>query len=101
MNRLTALCIDNILILSTWLKSIFGEHYEFNIVRIISMMYWNLFRVKIVCGGYHTFLILNNEVWAWGCNGSGRLGVGHTQNRNSPQKLNLMANVIEICGGYS
>jgi len=28
-----------------------------------------------------------NEVWVWGCNNEGQLGLEHNQNQNLPQKL--------------
>src|SRR5208283_4554939 len=33
----------------------------------------------------------NNEIYVWGHNVYGQLGLGHNQNQNSPQKLNFPA----------
>ena len=43
---------------------------------------------KIICGSYHTIALTNsNEVWVWGYNNDGQLGLGHNRNQNSPQRL--------------
>src|SRR5208283_1890153 len=71
---------------------------------------------KIICGGSHLIAVtgeekvrnahfsnplgkmrehfsstVTNEVYVWGYNASGQLGLGHNQDQNSPQKLNLPA----------
>src|SRR5208337_5573673 len=47
---------------------------------------------KIICGGLHSIAITaTNEVYVWGYNEYGQLGLGHNQDQNSPQKLNLPA----------
>src|SRR5439155_1596264 len=45
------------------------------------------------CGGYHTICVTKNEnIYVWGYNNNGQLGIGDTNNRNSPTLLNLPNN---------
>ena len=46
-------------------------------------------KAKVVsCGNYHTMIIdLNNNVWAFGYNDYGQLGLGDNQNRNIPTQI--------------
>ena len=62
----------------------------------------NLPNIKqIICGSYHTIALTNsNEIWVWGYNNCGQLGLGHNQDQNSPQKLNLPNIKKIICGVY-
>jgi len=45
---------------------------------------------QIVCGGYHT-MVLNdkNQLYAFGLNNRGQLGLGHNNRRNVPTQLIL------------
>ena len=44
-------------------------------------------------------LTYENEIYVWGYNKYGQLGLDHKMNQNTPQKLNL-PNVKQIvCGG--
>src|SRR5208283_3405937 len=70
------------------------------IIQIICMLFYKLFDIKIRCGFYHTCLIFDKQLYAWGSNGYGQLGLGHNQNQNSPQKLNLPPVKKIICGSY-
>src|SRR5208283_1499766 len=100
MNQVTKLSVLNILVLKTYLTSIYGDHWPLEIIQIICMLFYKLFDIKIRCGFYYTCLIFDKQLYAWGSNGYGQLGLGHTQNQNSPQKLNLPAPVKKIiCGG--
>jgi len=45
----------------------------------------------ISCGTYHIVGIDENEdVWSWGENDRGQLGLGHTKQQNKPQQVELM-----------
>ena len=45
---------------------------------------------KIICGGNHTIALTHsNEVYSWGWNYYGQLGLGNNLDQNSPQKLQL------------
>ena len=57
----------------------------------------NLSNIKeIASGDYHMLALTNNgEVYSWGQNYFGQLGIGNFQNSNIPVNLGL-ANVIEI-----
>ncbi len=55
--------------------------------------------IKIRCGYDYTTLIKNNELYVWGDNEEGQLGLGHNNHINVPTKLNFKAHKI-VCGGY-
>ncbi len=40
--------------------------------------------IKLFCGGYHCFIKSNNNIYGWGYNHEGQLGLGHTNNVLSP-----------------
>ena len=47
----------------------------------------------IECGVNHTFCkTLNNEIFCWGRNTSGQLGLGHTDNQNTPILCSSLSN---------
>src|SRR5208283_3109997 len=98
MNQLINLSVHNILVLKTYLKSIFGDHWPLEIIQVINMLFYKLFDVKVSCGWNHTCLVFDKQLYAWGFNRSGQLGLGHNQNQNSPQKLNLPAVKKNSCG---
>src|SRR5208282_6404721 len=98
MNQVTRLSVLNILVLKTYLKSIFGDHYPLEIIQIICMLFYKLFDIKISCGWYHTCLVFDKQRYACGSNFYGQLGLGHNQYQNSPQKLNLPVVTKIICG---
>ena len=100
MNQLTNLSIHNILVLKTYLQLIFGDHYPFEIIQIINMLFYKLFNVSISCGCDHTYLVFDKESYVWGGNEYGQLGLGHNRNRNSPHKLNLPPIQKISCGTY-
>lgn len=44
--------------------------------------------IDIFCGNNHSFYINSkNEVWAWGLNNHGQLGIGHKQNTAIPTQI--------------
>ena len=45
----------------------------------------------------------NGQVYGWGVNKNGELGLGDNRNRNSPQLLESLKNkkIISICGGLN
>lgn len=57
------------------------------------------------CSYYTGMLALdaNGEVWAWGYNGQGALGLGDTANRTSPSKISSVSNIVDIVsvGGHN
>jgi len=87
----------NIFVLTNYLRDIFGDHVPYEIVKLIIMSTYP--KIKINCGFNHTCLLMN-EVWVWGHNTYGQLGLGHNQDQNSPLKLNLPNIKHIICGGY-
>ena len=65
---------------------------------------------KIVGGGNHfVALKANGEVWTWGYNGYGQLGIGNTETKNRPTKTNIYNSkdetqstyAIDVAAGYS
>lgn len=58
--------------------------------------------IKLISGGiYHTVAVDNfNNIYAWGYNKNGQLGLGHNKKRNLPEKLSLhLGNIASICCG--
>src|SRR5208282_1753225 len=99
MNQVTRLSVLNILVLKTYLTSIYGDHWPLEIIQIICMLFYELFNVKVSCGYNHTCLVFDKQLYACGSNEYGQLGLDHNQHQNSPQKLNLPAIKKIICGG--
>ena len=65
---------------------------------------------KIIGGGNHfVALKANGEVWTWGYNGYGQLGIGNTETKNRPTKTNIYNSkdetqstyAIDVAAGYS
>ncbi len=92
--------IYNILVLKNYLRETFGVHVPYEIIQLIIMAGYP--NISISCGWKHTCMILNNEVYAWGSNDRGQLGLGNDTNTNYdlPQKLNLRNIKKIICGEY-
>ena len=58
-----------------------------------------LYITKVSCCGYHTVIItVRNEIYIWGRNAQGQLGLGDNIKCNSPQKLNLPNAILVSCG---
>src|ERR1044071_2838989 len=89
--------VDIILILGEYLSGIFRYHFPREIIYFVVLIYKNLTKPKISCGFNYTTLI-KDEVYVWGSNYRGQLGLGHINNTNIPQKL-MMHGVKKIkCG---
>ena len=58
--------------------------------------------LQVCCGARHTLVKSNQgEVFAWGWNKYGQLGLGDTSNRVLPQQLNTEACVFDFeCGWW-
>jgi RCC1 and BTB domain-containing protein len=60
--------------------------------------------VSIACGKWHLLVLTNfGNVYGWGRNGCGELGIGNKKNQNRPQKIDLNNNQIIksiSCGQY-
>ena len=55
---------------------------------------------RIECGCYHVICIdINNNLYVFGSNGDGQLGLGDTDDRNKPIKHPLLSNIIDISKG--
>ena len=61
--------------------------------------------ISIHCGGYHTIALrqescFGTTLYSWGRNNLGQLGLGHTIDKNLPQKI-MLENVVSVnCGEY-
>lgn len=57
--------------------------------------------IAVCCGESHTLaLTASDQIYVWGQNNQGQLGLGHTDTQSSPQKLLLVGNFTNIvCGG--
>src|SRR5437016_4552324 len=76
-----------VFVLKNYLRNIFGHHIPYEIIQIIIMSIYS--KISISCGWRCTFLISDSNVYAWGNNFNGQLGLGHNQSCNVPQKFNL------------
>jgi alpha-tubulin suppressor-like RCC1 family protein len=100
MDNLIHKCIGNYLALNYWFQSTCGEHYPRELAQFIIKLYYHLFKIKIKCGRNHSVLLFDNQVYVWGGNDHGQLGIEKITNINSPQKLDL-PNIKKIeCGTY-
>ena len=56
---------------------------------------------KISCGNYHNFLLKNNgELFVWGDNKDGQLGLGDNESRNKPTLLMKDEKISKISCGF-
>ena len=105
MDRWKKLNIFTILVLKKYFYINFGEHYPTEIVNIINIFYYKLFKISISCGENHAILLINGELYSWGDNELGQLGLGYYERVDNllskyhePQKLKLK-NITKIkCG---
>ena len=84
-----------------YMRSICGSHYPLEIVQIIVSIFWATFKVKISCGDEHNILLFDNDIYTWGYNRHGQLGLNHNNVVLCPHKINLDVKTIDInCGGF-
>ena len=100
MEDLITNCIHHYLVINHHFYLTYGEHYPKELVQVIISTYFHSFRIKIKCGCHHSVLLFEKEIYAWGDNGCGQLGLGHNKQTNSPQKLDLTNVKKIICGGW-
>src|ERR1044071_5817653 len=93
-----------ILILTEYLYNNFGIHFPKEIITLIIIA--SRSQIKISCGLNHTYLMCD-EIYAWGANRNGRLGLEFNSNeiQSYPHKFNLkcLANnekIKSICCGW-
>jgi RCC1 and BTB domain-containing protein len=78
--------------------------YLFIRIKLLSSFLDNLFVKSVVCGQNSTFAnTRTGEVYAWGFNGNGQLGVGNTSNQHSPCRVCELQSVIivQVCMPYN
>ncbi|CAE7237268.1 UVR8 [Symbiodinium sp. CCMP2592] len=58
--------------------------------------------VAVAAGYWHTAVITESgELWTWGCNDDGQLGVGDTKDRAAPVKVSVNGQkVVAVAAGY-
>lgn len=79
--------------LNSYGESIFSEE-------ICSIPFINVY-TSVSCGIMHILAIrLNKEIWSWGYNSYGELGIGTLEHKNTPVKINL-ENVKKVSAGVS
>src|SRR5436190_798828 len=98
MNNLNQKYIHSIFALKNFLKETFGEHIAYEIVYVIIIIGYP----KLLFGAKsgHSYLLIDNDAYLWGYNKYGQLGLGHNEDQNSPQKLDLPNIKKIICGDY-
>ena len=57
--------------------------------------------VAVAAGGYHTAAITDSgELWTWGYNSNGQLGIGGTTNRHAPVKVSVNGQkIVAVAAG--
>jgi alpha-tubulin suppressor-like RCC1 family protein len=99
MDLLTNKSIHYLWILHQYLQSQCPNSYPQEIIHIIIKLYLLQFKIKISAGGHaHYALLISGELYAWGNNGSGQLGLGHYEETNIPTKVDLSDVIKVACG---
>ncbi|HMY00893.1 MAG TPA: hypothetical protein PKC44_14065, partial [Agitococcus sp.] len=62
-----------------------------------------LTNVTSIAGGSNFSIALTSagEVWTWGTNNFGQLGLGNNNSQTSPTKITVLSNVVQIAAGHS
>jgi alpha-tubulin suppressor-like RCC1 family protein len=105
MERRTNLSIHHLWALNQYFEDLCTVHYPREIIQIIICLYYNLFKIKIKCSpSYnHCMILFDGEIYSWGRNFSGELGLGffdepHDNPINIPTKINLPHITKISCG---
>src|SRR3990167_8729980 len=71
--------------------------------RLIPVKIEGIPKIKLIAGGIHFSMFLDEEdnVWVCGSNSNGELGLAHNQNTNKPQKNGNLVGISAIAGGYN
>ncbi len=52
-------------------------------------------------GGLHSLAVdSDGDVWAWGDNAKGQLGIGSTTDKSVPQRISQLSDIIAVSAGY-
>jgi alpha-tubulin suppressor-like RCC1 family protein len=84
--------------LKHYLQSIIGHHAPYEIIHHIIMMIYP--KMEIACGEFHVALLVDSDIYTWGLNNDGQLGLKYTRNRSSPEKVNLSHIEKVKCGSH-
>ena len=58
--------------------------------------------LTVYCGSYHSFAIVNNgDIYAWGENANGQLGLGDNTFRSTPTHVTSQSNIIGMGCGFN
>jgi alpha-tubulin suppressor-like RCC1 family protein len=99
MDSRTNLSIHHLLVLNQYFQSICSNCYPRELIHTIIGLYYKLFKIKIAYGRDHFMVLFDGEIYSWGDNKSGQLGLGHYENTSTPTKLGL-SDIIKISCGY-
>jgi len=87
--------VFNLSVLNSYFESTFEPHYPKDVIFFINRLFLDLLQVKIICGSDNSMILTetkwNNEVYVWGRNNNGQLGLGDSKNRNTPCKFHFPA----------
>lgn len=84
MDRLIESCIVNIMILTEYCNL---YYYPRDIIALIINYYHKLFKIKIESGDNYYMILFDGEVYSWGYNDFGQLGLNHCDCTTSPTKI--------------
>jgi alpha-tubulin suppressor-like RCC1 family protein len=99
MEKINRLCIRQILVLKHYFQSSYSIHYPIELVQIIILFYYKLFKIKICCGTNDLIILLDAEVYTWKKDlHSQRIPITFI---GQPQKLDLPAIVNISCSYHS
>ncbi len=74
----------------------FGNSDQSSPIQVGALSDWASFKL----GGYHTLAIkTNGELWTWGANGAGRLGIGTQSDKGSPVQVGGLSDWASVSGG--
>jgi alpha-tubulin suppressor-like RCC1 family protein len=100
MERRSNTSIHYLWTLQQYFELLCTQHYPREIIYHIITYYYKLFKVKIKCGMNHTILLFDGELYSWGNNEYGQLGLNHSEETDGINKIGL-CNIKKIsCGIY-
>ena len=92
--------IHYIIVLKTYMMNTIGIHYPIEIITHIIMSAYT--PIQISCGADHTILLNEkNNIYVWGRNHYGQIGLGNEEVYLSPKRLRLLKDIKSVhCGWF-